>query len=71
MSDLRKPFYDYAIGRDSTGRYGSFGGAWGFAEWARKFMPDATPARAFDAYVAAQTNALRAILGSNELACPP
>ena len=39
MSDLRKPFSDYAIGRD-------IGGAWGFPDWACKFMPDATPARA-------------------------
>jgi hypothetical protein len=56
VSDPRKPFYDYAIARDSADRYI---GAWRFAEWALAYMPHLPPARAFDAYVAAQTDALR------------
>jgi hypothetical protein len=58
VSDLRKPFYDYAIGQDGAGRYVS---AWRFAEWAAAYMSGAAPARAFDAYAAAQTDALRQI----------
>jgi hypothetical protein len=59
VSHLRKPFYDYAIARDGAGRYV---GVWRFAEWALAFMPNAAPARAFDAYVAAHTDALRQTL---------
>lgn len=50
-TDLRKPFYDYAM----RGPHSSGGAAFVFADWAIEFMPDATPEWASQAYVAART----------------
>jgi hypothetical protein len=52
MSDLRKPFYDYANGRLG----GSEQFLWAFAEWALEYMSDSTPERAYAAFVKAMND---------------
>lgn len=54
MSDLRKPFYDYALANRQAIESDTGQAAWVFAEWAVEYMYDYPPERAFEAYVGAQ-----------------